>query len=93
MGVKVALAVIIFLLGAGGVSYYYSKRAPVTIPGAVSVNEEKTVAVQVQKEKATMEKNEQQMNPVAVESHQEARKEEPEKEQSRIRIVPLEISE
>lgn len=57
------------------------------------MNEEKTVAVQVQKEKATMEKNEQQMNPVAVESHQEARKEEPEKEQSRIRIVPLEISE
>jgi general secretion pathway protein A len=94
-GFKVALAVILFLLGAGGASYYYSnsKQAPVSVPGAVAVSEEETAPVQVQKEKVTMEKPEQQMNPVAIELQVEDQKEEPKKEQSRIRIVPLEISE
>ena len=94
-GFKVALAVILFLLGAGGASYYYnnSKQVPGNVPGAVAVSEEETAPVQVQKEKVTMEKPEQQVTPVAVESQLEDQKEEPKKEQSRIRIVPLEISE
>ncbi len=78
---KVALVVILFLAGAAGASYYYGRQ--------VSVGGGETVLPQVQRETVLIEKREQQVLPAVVESQVVERQE----EKTRIRIVPLEISE
>ncbi len=75
---KLLLAVLIFLLGAGGASYYYSKQ----IPSAVRTEqvEEQIVAVE------ELEQITEVAAPVLVADEKEIRK-------TTIRIDPLEISE
>jgi general secretion pathway protein A len=92
---QIALAVILFLLGIGVASYYYnnSRRAPLKNDSGAGVSAEEVASVQIQTEKVTMAIPEQGEIPVVVESQVEDEQEEPKKEQSRIRIVPLEISE
>lgn len=93
-GFKVTLLVILFLLGAAAAVaafYYYSKLTPVTtIPQPGSVDSSEIVPEQVQKEKIMIEEvPEQPVEPPLV----EPQREEQIARQSRIRIVPLEISE
>ena len=82
---QVLLAVFLFLLGAGGASYYFSRQSPIenrSVPPVVPVQVE-------QKAVDRVEEAEKREAPVAT----TAQVEEKEEQKARIRIVPLEISD
>ncbi|MBL4903051.1 MAG: AAA family ATPase [Desulfocapsa sp.] len=84
---KVALLLLLFLLGVGSVSYFSGNQAGVTTaPDPTPVQE--TVALQqVEKENSIFEEPEQNMIPAVADPTEKKQK----KKGSRIRIVPLEI--